>query len=920
MSFRTIGVAVLACLIGSAASVSAQVTITSPSSGQRLPSGPDYATDVLADPWDMNNAEDVSQDPGERGGFSSLAFGGGRLTGTISGTDAGLAFLYRGYYGLINPGRNGVRYPIDPNVYRKLAFKMSSTAAGENVQLYWFHHSQGDPSGDGYGIRFGGATTGGDQIFVADMMASLAAGETWNSALVRGLRIDPNSNATGQTISFDWIRLTAPDGAAGAAMHTITWSGGSGTSTIDVVDAAGTVMTIATGVSGTSYAWNYGVLPPGAYTLRVRRGTVLATEAFSINNPPIVRVTNPDDSGGADYATDVLANPWDMAGAPDVIATSNVTAASYSGGFFNGTNTTGDSSLMLLNASNNGTPIDSKRYRNLTFDLQVDGAYDLARGSVARVFWTSQNVADGTTMTTTRDIIVFPGLNHYTFDLGSLSASATGGLETTGGAQPWMAAPIKYLRIDPHEFPDPHVFHLGAVKLAAVDAGGPSYTIEFAGSDPDGDAATVSLYYDTNTNPSDGRTLIAANVPMSAGRYVWNAAGVPTGTYFISAVATDGIQSYVGYSKGPVAINGGAASGPSNMAIAVDSPRNTSTVQAGFTVAGWAIDRGAASGTGIDAVHVYAYPNPGSGAAPIFLGVATYGGGRPDVAAAFGAQFAFSGYGLVTPTLPSGTYQIVAFGHSTVTGGFTGSASSTVQVIGLTSQPALSIDTPVNNAAVTQPFGFSGWAIDAGAPSGPGVDTVHVWAYPNPGSGAAPVFVGVAGYGGARPDVGAIYGSRFTSSGFNLMVGSLAPGTYQLVAYAHSTVTGTFNGTGSIVVRISDALLALDAPVAGSTVPHTGFAVGGWTIDRGAPSGTGIDAVHVWAWPTNGASPIFAGVALYGGSRPDIGSLYGSRFTKSGFNLLVTTLSAGVYDIVAYGHSTVTGGFSTWHMARVVVK
>jgi hypothetical protein len=921
MSYRALFRSFVFTLCLSTAGVAgAQVTITSPAAGQRLPAGPDYATDVLADPWDMSNVQDMSPDPNERGGFSSLAFSGGRLNGTISGADAGLAFLYRGFYGLPNPGRNGVRFPIDPNAYRKLSFKMSSTAVGENVQLYWFHRSQGDPAGDGFGVRFAGATTGGEQVFVADMITANAGGEAWNSALVRGLRIDPNSGQTGQQISFDWIRLTAPDGAAGAAMHTISWTGGSGNSTIEVVDAGGAVITVATGVTGTSFAFNYGVLPPGAYTLRVRRGTAAAvTRAFSINNPPILRVTDPDESGGADYATDVLHNAWDMAGPPDVAATANVAAGSYSGGQFHATNTSGDAALIMLNASNNGTPIDSKRYRYLTFDLQVDGAYNLGIGSVARVFWTSQNVADGNTMTTTKDIIVFPGLNHYSIDLGSLSTAAGGGLEPNAPAQGWTVAPIRHLRIDPHEFAESRQFHLGAVKLAAVDEGGPSFTIRFTGADADGDAATVALYYDTNTNPLDGRTLIANNVPLSAGSYVWNAAGVPVGTYYVYAVASDGIQSYGAYSTGAVAINGGGQTGTSNMALVIDTPRNTSTVSSGFTLAGWAIDRGAATGPGVDVIHVYAYPNPGSGAAAVFLGQATYGGARGDIGAAFGAQFTNSGFGFVTPALATGSYQIVAFARSTVTGGFTGSVSTTVQVIGATAAPAMALDGPANNSVVTQPFALGGWAIDAGAPSGTGVDTIHVWAYPNPGSGAAPIFVGVAGYGWNRPDIGAAYGGRFAASGFGLTVGNLAPGTYQIIAYAHSTVTGTFNNAASAGVRISNALLALDNPLPGATV-RRGFAVGGWTIDNGAPTGTGIDAVHVWAWPTNGAAPIFAGQATMGGARPDVARLYGSRFTNSGYNLIVTSVPAGVYDIVAYGHSTVTGAFSTWKMARVVVQ
>jgi hypothetical protein len=78
------------------------------------------------------------------------------------------------------------------------------------------------------------------------------------------------------------------------------------------------------------------------------------------------------------------------------------------------------------------------------------------------------------------------------------------------------------------------------------------------------------------------------------------------------------------------------------------------------------------------------------------------------------------------------------------------------------------------------------------------VDAIHVWAYPSAG---APIFLGVGTLGGARPDVGGIFGARTTPSGFNLNVSGLRPGVYDVVVFAHSTVTGTFNN--SQVVRVT---------------------------------------------------------------------------------------------------------------------
>jgi hypothetical protein len=62
---------------------------------------------------------------------------------------------------------------------------------------------------------------------------------------------------------------------------------------------------------------------------------------------------------------------------------------------------------------------------------------------------------------------------------------------------------------------------------------------------------------------------------------------------------------------------------------------------------------------GIAAVHVWAYPVGGGG--PSFLGAATLGGLRPDVAAIFGPGYETSGYGLQVIGLPSGTWDIAVF-------------------------------------------------------------------------------------------------------------------------------------------------------------------------------------------------------------------------------------------------------------------
>ena len=74
-----------------------------------------------------------------------------------------------------------------------------------------------------------------------------------------------------------------------------------------------------------------------------------------------------------------------------------------------------------------------------------------------------------------------------------------------------------------------------------------------------------------------------------------------------------------------------------------------------------------------------------------------------------------------------------------------------------------------------------------------------VWAYPV--GGGAPVFVGVAGVGGARPDVATLYGGPFVGAGFTLS-GTLAPSTYDLTVYAHSAATNSFAGAQTVRVIV----------------------------------------------------------------------------------------------------------------------
>lgn len=235
------------------------------------------------------------------------------------------------------------------------------------------------------------------------------------------------------------------------------------------------------------------------------------------------------------------------------------------------------------------------------------------------------------------------------------------------------------------------------------------------------------------------------------------------------------------------------------------------------------------------------------------------------------------------------------------------------------SAPFMSLDTPATGTTVGQPFFVAGWALDKGASVGNGVDAVHVYAAPL--AGGNPIFIGAAPTGTSRPDVGAIFGSQFAAAGYRLSVRGLAPGAYRLIAYAHSTVSGTFPIARVADVRIaSSALIALDTPGGGATVGQ-GFLIGGWALDLNATSGDGVDAVHVYASPLDwSGAAIFLGAAPTGIARPDIAAVFGPQFGGAGFNLYAPTLQPGRYRITVYAHSTVANAFTAATMADVRVQ
>src|SRR5579883_3355510 len=96
--------------------------------------------------------------------------------------------------------------------------------------------------------------------------------------------------------------------------------------------------------------------------------------------------------------------------------------------------------------------------------------------------------------------------------------------------------------------------------------------------------------------------------------------------------------------------------------VVVERPLPGTSISVQADISGWAIDP-TGPGTGIDAVHVYLDGEPGQPRAR-FLGQASYGQPRPDVARTLGdARYTNSGFALLSE-LPPGTHSLFVYAHT----------------------------------------------------------------------------------------------------------------------------------------------------------------------------------------------------------------------------------------------------------------
>jgi len=587
------------------------VSITDPTGPVAFGEMPEYATLVWNDPWDMSQALDVRQidspQCNQLNHFNPYTpCSEGIWCGQVraGSTDPYLYLLHPGFRDSLHVGRDGNLRPINAAYYTQLTFRMYLSSVDPNdpgFMVYWTNGTDQDigTNPSRYGSSHFYKTYAGWNIYTIDLSQETAPPDgalPWTGQLT-GLRLDPGMvNMGGKVVMLDWVRLSPRQ------TRQVRWStSGTGSIKIKLQSAASTdelrmyriVSTWTEPVSIPATQGFYDVpasLPPGDWYVQLELNGQNSAPAgpWQIQAAPTLRFTKPSYTSGEDYATVNLGRAWDMNVPGEVYSYYNTTAPTFSDGILTSTsldtnpvNTCSgyweDPYIFMLDDNywdppyTTSPPIDTAKYRYLTFRVKLDGTPDLGYGWGARVGWAdflSQNCG------ITNDLPLLAGWNEYSIDLWAGNIVEP---DEPNCRSPWRASSQRrQLRFDPTESPVAITWHLDYIRLTANDTAQRNSTFQIKYLLNKTAGVSVTFYYDTDTNPANGRTLANQMVSSSSGPYKvylpfivnssqsqnnpaervfnWNLAGVPPGTYYISADVNDGYQTTTWYSETPMIV------------------------------------------------------------------------------------------------------------------------------------------------------------------------------------------------------------------------------------------------------------------------------------------------------------------------------------------------------------------------------
>ena len=542
------------------------ITLTAPNN-VTIAESDDYATQQLADPWDMNNIQDIDIPMG----YSLPNVSNGIWSATSETIDALLHLQFQsfsggGIYNYLGE-KNGVNYPIDTTKYTHLQARIYVENVGALRSVIWYFMPHSDaPAGNSNFLD----VRPGWNIYDLNLGAGGDGGSgNWQQLNgVGGLRFDIAPAVIGNDIQIDWVRLVP---ATNQTVR-ITWNH-TGTSNPDVnlylsttPDAnSGNEMLIATvPASNGSYSWSGTGMAPGTYFIHAEmNGARSSSGPLYVNTAPIARLDSPSPNSGEDYAQAVLGTSWEGGNSSQFQDVRNVGNISYQPDYLQGSAQNNDPQVSWL--FRDGThAIDTSRYRYMSMRLWIQAPSERPTSpwnAGPRMTWARNNSMNW--QQTDAVIAYYNQWMPLALDLSDI------GLVT--GTEGWTGTESN-LRFDVHEEDDanlgspilPDFFRIDKAHLTSRPLSGRgSDTGTRAGTlvrwTPLQGSGQVDLYWDSNNSGFNG-TLIASNISMSGGVYPWDTSGMPNGTYWVYLVAHDSYNSNGWYSLVPLVVDSSSPS------------------------------------------------------------------------------------------------------------------------------------------------------------------------------------------------------------------------------------------------------------------------------------------------------------------------------------------------------------------------
>ena len=478
----------------------------------RVPEAPDYASEVLGNPWDFADDEDrlwlqASKVWAPRAG-GAITYEGNRYNNL---------YLVNAWGGDLPHGRDGRVVPVDTSRYRTVSLRMTVTglttpSATTPGAIFWTPCLDAVPTckgGRAFTVREGTHTYTVPVHLGSTFGASAPA--PWTGDMPRVWLQVTGSASLQPDVAVDWVRIHG-ETANPATDH----------------------------------------LPPGLHQV--------GGQTYDVDARPRPVVLDPDLAGGDDYATTVRdGDAWDMDQLTDLAGWRNA-VVQVAGGVANGASS-GDfnNPLVWFDAPE---LINTRRWHRLELHVAYDGPFGLADapggGMVGRFVWTN-DAAPPWYVQESNDLLVYPGEQSIVVDLHTDPVALVND-EGTPNPQGWggpASTLVREPRWDPHEDPGARTWRIDEVRLRRNDVADPDFTIRFR-EDPavhePGTTATVALV----DAPGEAGGVVLTPSPLVVGpgetSLALDATALPEqGTFWVRVDMTDpGGTTTSAWSSGPV--------------------------------------------------------------------------------------------------------------------------------------------------------------------------------------------------------------------------------------------------------------------------------------------------------------------------------------------------------------------------------